>query len=212
MFYVLQRADRLRKPSSTPKRLMNSSVSSGSSRSSTLPITNLPLTFGVFSAALFRKVTSIVNSSPAFVAFNAAQARNHIDPRPSPERNRSLLPPSEPFAVYRAGEVDGHAAVFRIKQRCLFFLCRLLLTGVQHHITVSAGDPNNRFFNFDDSEAGQLNFRIDFKPTEQVKSSPTCIARNIVRARLPVNFLDDRVSTKLRLIRRSSTSRRTEAP
>ncbi len=130
------------------------------------------------------------------MAFNAVfKARNHTT-LAHRQNEIGRFAAFELFAVYRAGEVDGHA-VFRISSAVFFFPGRLLLTqGVQHHINVSVGDFNNRLFNFDGLEAGQLNFRIDFK-LDGVSEVFThfVFARNIVRRACRVNFFfDDRVN------------------
>ncbi|MNR27366.1 hypothetical protein D3C85_1446370 [compost metagenome] len=84
-------------PSSTPKRLMNSSVSSGSSRSSTFfrLITNLaalPFRFSAWYSS--GKVTSMVNSSPALWPLIPSSKPGIIRPWPIASTKSDALPPS----------------------------------------------------------------------------------------------------------------------
>ena len=102
----------------------------------------------------------------------------------------------ELFAVYRTGEVDGYT-VFCISSAVFVFPGSLLLTqGIQHHVNVSVGDFNNRFFNFDCFQTSQLNFRVNFELYRVSKIFTQFVfARNVVRCASRIDFFfDDRVN------------------
>ncbi len=99
-------------PSSTPKRLMNSAVSSGSSRSSTFfrLIANFAaLPFRFFCVVFFREGHVDGELFASFVAFDTVfKARDHTTPAHRQYEIRRFTA-FELFAVYRTGEVDGYA-------------------------------------------------------------------------------------------------------
>ncbi|SQI87022.1 Uncharacterised protein [Klebsiella oxytoca] len=168
---------------------MNSSVSSGSSRSSTFFQVDNELrrfTFQVFSVVLFREGHVDGELFASFVAFDTLfKTRDHAALAHRQDEVRGFAA-FELFAVNGTSEVNGNA-VFSINCAVFFFPVSLLLAqSIQHGINIGVGHFNNRFFNFDRFQTLQLNFRINFELYRVGEIFTQLVfARNIVSARRP---------------------------